>query len=56
MRLEHYFQDELARLRQQGRELADAKMEEAETRLLAEWRERRDRTWRAPMPAPFRPH
>ncbi len=37
-----------------GRELSSL-LDEAEAELLSDWRRRRDRTWRAPMPAPFRP-
>jgi TldD protein len=38
-----------------GQELSDL-LAEAEARLLADWSLRRGRIWRAPMPAPFRPH
>ncbi len=37
-----------------GRDLTDF-LREAEARLLSDWRLRRGRIWRAPMPAPFRP-
>ena len=31
-------------------------LKEAERHLLADWKVRRSRTWRMPMPAPFQPH
>ena len=37
-----------------GRDLTNL-LAEAEARLLADWKVRRDRIWRAPMPAPFQP-
>ncbi len=37
-----------------GRDLSSL-LEKAEARLLANWRVRRSRTWRKPMPAPFQP-
>jgi len=37
-----------------GRDLSSL-LEEAEAGLLADWRLRRSRTWRKPMPAPFQP-
>ncbi len=37
-----------------GRDLAPI-LDEAEAALLADWRPRRARTWRCPMPAPFTP-
>ncbi|MBK8793724.1 MAG: dephospho-CoA kinase [Holophaga sp.] len=38
-----------------GRDLAEL-LDKAEANLLADWRVRRSRTWRMPMPAPFSPH
>jgi len=38
-----------------GRDLSQL-LDEAEARLLADWRTRRRRTWRMPMPAPFQTH
>jgi dephospho-CoA kinase len=41
-------------LQNDGRDLAES-IERAERALLADWRVRRSRTWRSPMPAPFQP-